>query len=470
VRDAVIGRRDPEKSLSPSSPPFPRFGSLRGLAHSRLTLILLWGAILVQLGLVFAVSHPWIRGDSGQYLSLADSLREGRYGSITSSGFQADALRPPAYPVFLWLLLHKAHLQIWAVVLLQLAMYAASILLLQRWLQKKGVSPALFLALAAIYPFTPMYAASVMTEAIATLAMTALAVLVAGESNVSWRKLALAGLIMGLVALVRTDLILLPVLVAAYLLTRSLFEREWKVSALVRAGIPIAVAALVTFPYALWNHATFGRATPLPIAGAVGNSLYLTVWQAKLEPQDLNALYFGTATENARKAGLADEVMRLNAAIGAPPLTAPWNPANYPTTQMQIRSTEVYREAALARIAAAPADYAGRVASNLWYLWNTSEYPENLPWFGRWILVFISAAATLAGLLGAAFSVLRVRNWPLPAAQALILLYPLAVHVWLHLEARYTAPVRLLLLVNAAMLISWSLARLRKAAGPAAGS
>jgi hypothetical protein len=416
---------------------------------------LLWLAIAAQLLLGFLVSRPWTGGDTPYYLELAQGLANGHYAAQTAAGgLEPDALRPPGYPLLLWLLHHLLGLPLAAVVALQVGMVALSIYLVQRLLQRIGASPVPFLFLCAAYPFPVLYGAQLMGEAPAMLAVTALAVLLAGPTT--WSRLAAAGLIAGIGALIRSDLALLPIAIAVIVIVQGLLARERLVPLLPRALLPGVVAALVLAPYALWNGATFGKVTPLPLAGAVGNSLYLAYWQNRLPQADLNALYRGEATPAAIQSGLASEVSALNRRIGAPPLTAPWNPITFPDRATQIASTKVYRDAAIARFSAEPAAYAAHVLANIWRLWNMSEYPPALPSPARLLLALLSGLATILGGVGVLIGLIRARGWPLPLAPTLILLYLPGLHLWLHTEARYTAPARLLLLLHAALLLAWA--------------
>jgi hypothetical protein len=413
-----------------------------------------WALLVLQCVAVFFLMRPWQpNSDSTEYLQLAQALSNGAYGSVTPAGFEPEALRPPGYPLFLWLNLHVAHLPIAGVIVLQLLMYLASLYLVARYLRKRAIPPLLFLTLAVGYIFAAVYSSAVLAEAPAMLALTSAAVLLAGGEP-GWRRLAAIGLICGLAILTRPDLLLLPVVVAGVVAggaiwTKRIRQDFWK------AAVPLVAAGLVLLPYSLWNYDKFGRLSPLPVAGAVGTSLYLSTW-SHLPLEDLNALYRGEVTPRAREAGLGTAVAAVNREIGAPELTAPWTPYSYKTREQQIRATRVLAAAAVERIRADPGMYLRHVASNVWRLWNTSEYPARTPLPAEMALRLFSALVAALGLIGAGMSFLRVRDWPLPAGPAAILLYLPAVHVWLHTEARYTAPARPLLLMFAAVFLIWA--------------
>jgi hypothetical protein len=428
--------------ISPMDRPSRTIADLFGL--------LFWPAMVVQASIAIFIDHPWLTGDSDFYLGLVTSLEHGAYGWLYAGGYQPDALRPPGYPIILWLLLHRLHLSVAAVVGLQLSLYLAAVLMIDRRIVKLGYSSLPFRLLALIYPFGAIYCGFVMTEAWATFALAIVALLITSY-RLTVAKLALAGLVAGLATLFRGDLLLLPLAIVF-----AAVVRDWRSSAVPaiagRALIPILAAAAVLAPYALWNARHFDRLSPIPVASAVGNSLYLATWQGKVPLEDLNALYGGVITPRVEESGLADEIRYLNSSIGADPLTPPFNPAAYPTPELQRLSSAVFLEAAKQRIVRDPGSYVRHVVGNVWALWNTSTYPAALPAIGRIGLTIISGMVYIMGLVGL---LLALKERQRIAAAGLVLLYPMAIHLPLHTEARYTAAVRPLLMLFASFAILW---------------
>jgi hypothetical protein len=408
----------------------------------------LWAMIAVQGVLAVWVSHPWLTADSGEYLKLANALLQGSYGSQTSEGFQPDVLRPPGYPIIIYVLHHVMQLPFWVISSVQIAAYWLSLFLIQRMLERFGLEPWPMLALAAVYPFPAMYSANIMTEAWAGLALTGIAAVL-----VLWKRFLLAccvaGALGGIAILLRADLLLLPPLVGALILLMNAGQQADLGRRAAGAVLSLVVAVLVVLPYTAWNLKNFGVAKPLPLAGALGNSLYIATWQPVLPREDINALYSGVATPRAEAAGLADEVRAMNKAIGAPLLTAPWNPAAYPSRPMQIASTKHTLNLALQRISKQPLVYGRHVAQNSWRLWITGVYPQSVPRPAVALLSLGSAIVLLLGICGALVSLLQRPSWPVPRWLAVLFLYVPAVHIFLHTEARYTAPARPLLLLFA---------------------
>lgn len=393
-------------------------------------------AIIVQLIGVFTVTSPWMRSDSPFYLAIAHNLSQGFF---SYDGVHAEATWPPGYPAILAVLHEWLQLPIAAIIALQLGLLAVAITIVSRLMDDKPRT--IFLLLCAFYPMPALYLSAVMSEAWALLAVSVVATLLLRVLSV--RVLLVIGIICGVAALIRPSLALLPFVVGAYLL----FNRHgW------RSALPLVVAAGVLMPYAVWNAVTFGKASPLPVAAATGTSLYLATWQSRLPSKDINALYQGQITPRAERAGLGREVTRLNREIGAPPLHVTWSAPLYPP-HLQVRANEVLRRAALEQIVADPISYGRHVARNAWALWNTSEYPSAVPAGIATVLMLTSAVIFVLGAIGCFL------NWRHPAAW--VLAYFPAVHLWLHTEARYTAPARLLLLLMAALALEriWQMLR-----------
>ena len=412
----------------------------------------LWAALLIQALLAIWLTRPWMGGDSSAYLDLASSLSHGCFGSLRAGSCEADALRPPGYPLILAAEVHGIGMPLVAVALLQVLLYLLSIFLMERLLARSGVSPLPLLAAAFIYPFGAIYSAAIMTEAWATLALSAIAFLMCTGKGGRGTAVAV-GLISGAAALIRSDLLLVPLVLALLMFFQHLRASGLK-AGLGHALLPLLAAVLVLLPYVAWNASHFGKPSPAPVASAVGNTLYLAVWQSRLSHEDLEPLYGRQVTPAVAASGLVPEMAKLNRAIGAPAATVPFNPAAYDGQQAQTASSRLFGEAALQHIKAEPGLYARHVAANLWLLWNTSIYPAALPPIPRVALRIVSALTLIAGLLGLAIAMTSDRRRALLPAAALLLYLP-AIHIWLHTEARYTAAARPLLLMFAAILASF---------------
>ena len=424
-----------------------------GLKDSEIVRITCWSGLVCQALIAIWATRPWLGGDSPVYLQLAQNLGHGCFGVIQASVCQADALRPPGYPLILAGALYGLNLPLVAVPIAQEAIYLLSLRLIDLVLVRRGLSSVPFLLLSLIYPFGAIYSASIMTEAWATLAFSIVAFLICTQHQ-NARMALVAGLVAGAGALVRSDLLLLPIVCGLLMLLR-LWNFGWKHAVLI-AILPVLGASIVLLPYVAWNSSHFGKASPAPIASAVGNTLYLAVWQSRLSHDDLDPLYRGVVTPRARASGIVPEIEAINASIGAPALTVPFNPADYADQRLQLLSTKAFGDAAMKHIRSDPAGYLSHVAANVWLLWNTSIYPSGVPAGARLGLRAISAIVFVLGVFGLLIA-LGSRERTLWSAPAALLLYLPAIHVWLHTEARYTAAARPLLLMFAAVFLSFRL-------------
>jgi hypothetical protein len=412
---------------------------------------LLWLAIVLQVGLVFYKSQPHLTNDSPTYLELARQLDAASYGTGSDDGFRPEATRPPGYPIFLWLFLHGLGLPWASVIIAQYGLYLLAVYLAQRLLTKHAFSPLPLLLLVLAYPFPATYSARVMPEGLTLFLVTLLAYLLARPGELTASTALWAGAVSGVAILVRPNLALLPAGLALFFFWAS-YRGGAAFVALKRATLMLLVTALVLSPYAIRNYAVFGMPTPLPPAGPLGHSLYLATWEGELTNADQQAFIMGQVTEAARNSGFASEVARLNKSMGAPPMTAPYSPDYYESSYHKLAGERVFRRAALDRIAAAPGAYLRLVVKKWWRLWNTAEYPAAVPLWAQVFLKVVSAVICLLGFGGAAYALFGQRDYTLKVPSMIVLYFPL-VHAWLHTEARYTAPARLLLLFNAAVLL-----------------
>jgi hypothetical protein len=354
--------------------------------------------------------------------------------------------------VILWFLMNVLKLHRGAVIALQLGAYLLSLHFIERFLARLALPSNIFLLVAAIYPFGAVYSAGYMTEPWVMLFYTAFALLIS-RKHTSPGVAVLAGLLGGLLGLLRTDLLLVPLVGAGFLAWRAArMPQPGRLREFMKAALMLAAAGLLLAPYAMWNRANFGKLSPAPMAAAAGNSLYSAYWQEHLSNETLTAFYSGRITAPLIRSGYVDEISRLNASFGAPPLTSPANPVNYPDNRTRIRTNLVFGTAAVEHFRQEPATYARHIVKNLWFLWNTSEFPGVNPLVKLTLLV-AAAMVCIFGLAGGVLTVLARLTIPLPRSLAVFLFYPFAVHVPLHLEARYTAAARPLLMMFAAVML-----------------
>lgn len=438
--------------------------AVRTLLLSRRLLAAAWVLIAIQCAAAIWLFRPWAIGDSFHYLALAQGLSHGSYGTVTQAGFEPDVLRPPGYPLILALLIYVLHLPHVAVVILQLVAYCGAIYSLQHYLRRAGGNPVPFIVVAAAYPFAMLYSTYLLTEAWVIVATTLAALLALRRTPM---EQLLAGAAAGIAAMIRADLLLLP-LVFAGLTIIAEWRSGWP-AAIGRASLPVIAAALVCIPYATWNAEKFGTFSPVPLGSAVGTSLYLSTWQRKFTDDDVKNLEQRRFTPHVRQMGLLRESAEIDRSIGAPENIQTFDPYDYPTVELRRAAADAYIPFAIKRIREDPGFYANHVLHNVWELWVTKKYPDRIPPPVALLMRISSWAVFLLGFLGMGAALIRPRGWMLPWQLVPITLYPAAIHLWLHTEARYTAATRPLLMMFAAGFLWWALGRLCRASEASSG-
>jgi hypothetical protein len=414
--------------------------------------------IIAEAIAVAVIAAPWGAGDSSSYLELATNLGRGFYGHITPTGIEADALRPPGYPLVLALLWKVLALPLGLIIAIQIGLYLATIMILDRFCARQGIDTTIFRLLVAIYPFAAAYSAYIMTEAWTMFLFTA-SLLLAFERETRVRNLILSGSLAGVAALFRTDLLLLSASIFVVLALRYWKQREHR--NLARALIVPMVACLVLFPYAAWNLQYFGKFSPTPMAAAFGNSFYMAYWQDRLDLSDTYAFYNdGRVTPRIRDTGYLADVQRVNTSVGAPLNSPPDNPIRHQSAELQIATSKAFGAAAIDHFWNDPVPHIRRTLKNVVLLWNATDAIEDLPGVVRIPLLISSFAISFLGMLGMSLIAVRILDRPVMRAMILPFLLPYILHLPVHLEARYTATLRPMLLMFAAVALTWIGARL----------
>jgi hypothetical protein len=435
---------------------------LRSSRSQRVAMGLLWLVIVLETLVVFLATDR-MAGDSEVYLSLAEGLKTGSFGFFQAGNFYHEAIRGPGYPLFLWFLLHILHLPLSGIDAIQFLLYLASIALLYRWIKKHYtvMHGLVFLGLMTLYPFPAVYAARIMTEGVTTFLIISIGVVAAQAGPLRSRSAIGLGLLAGSIILIRPTMILLPIILVV---ARALMHRRDQQQARdgANALLMLGIAALVVLPFTLRNQRVFNRFTPLPVAGAAGISLYTASWQAELSYADIMSLWARQPSAHAQKIGYVTAVEEINSQIDAPATALAFSLESYgPDPALEIRASGVIGRAAIARITSHPGMYVQHVGRNIWALWNTKEYPRSIPAIGTAGLSIISGLFTLLAGIGIALQLIRQTGRP-AIILAVILLYFLCIHLWMHTEARYTAPVRLLLVFHALVALMWAIGRWRR--------
>ena len=159
------------------------------------------------------------------------------------------------------------------------------------------------------------------------------------------------------------------------------------------------------------------------------------------------------------------EVRALNEQIGVAPETIFVNMELFPGNTKKGLADQVYMRAAIANIKAAPLTYLRGSLKNMARMWFSAYLPESVRTLIRLGLVIQGVLVLVLGIIGGALAI--VRAWKetqtrliVFAAASVFLNFTLTL-CWLHTEARYTIPARLILLMLAAYGLKrlWELLR-----------
>ena len=304
----------------------------------------LLGAVLLGLALrlFFVWRFPLIAGDTGIYEELARNwLDHSVYGLWLSGHLTPVDMRAPGYPAFLAAVISLFGRSLFAVMVVQAFLDLATCLLtsaIAAWLAPQGSRARVAAAaawLAALCPFVANYAATPLTEVLATF-LTAAALLLlllalgpvdtAPHRSESSRLFFLGAFLAGLGTLVRPETPLLLAAMGLVLCIRWRRVRDWP--RLLRAGMLMALGlALPLLPWAARNYFTLGEVQFLaprhaelpgelvPRGFYAWNNtwlvrfrdVYLVPWKLDHEPipfEDLNPAAFDSPEERARVAAL----------------------------------------------------------------------------------------------------------------------------------------------------------------------
>lgn len=433
--------------------------SLFGVSQRHVRLLLI-AALVVQLALIVYINRPWIPIDTRTYLDLARSVAHLSFSLPTASVPEPTPYRAPGFPVFLAAILDIAKLPNVSVILIYAILYIICIFYISKTYFERQAARNIYIALCLIYPFTAFYLMNIATEGLAIGFLVLMTIILSQKSGSTLRDIALVGILGGIVSLIRPDtlpVLALPVIVVAWRRYRSGHLRQAPIISLANMALAPAIALLIMSPFAIWNYHHFNKISVLPAASAMGKSLYIATWDGILDIKDLGILA-GTADEpqqpttRAIRAGLARDVADIERMART---TAADDPIyrRYPYAAHQIALDDQFKKHALDRIRADPGQYVGHLLRSVWNIWNTQEYPPSLPSFARIALMAMSGLTITLAALGAIMSLIPRSDVKLSRVPLLTILIVTAVHLPLHTEARYTATVRLLMLIYAASFV-----------------
>lgn len=229
-------------------------------------------ALMLRLGLFlyFIQYGQFVDNDSKLYLLLADNLLEhGVFSEQTTAPFTPEVFRTPGYPAFLALLKGLGLAGTHWVVFIQEIIYGLCIFMVyqhgQRLFSSKILTATLVFML--VEPGGLVYPKMIMSELL-FLAFFLAGMLAIGEYLLAprLRALFMAGVLLGVGALIRPAVFYLPVIISV-VLWLSAEGNGWRKS---QSGVFLLAFLLVVSPWLIRNYHYFGKPV---MTGALSNLL-----------------------------------------------------------------------------------------------------------------------------------------------------------------------------------------------------
>jgi 4-amino-4-deoxy-L-arabinose transferase-like glycosyltransferase len=221
----------------------PTTRARRGRSTARAARAIAVAAVVLHILLTWFSRPPGLLTgqDDAEYMILARSLRAGGYEELHRVDTPVHSTYPPAYP---------ALLAVWgtitgdgfdALVVLTIALSAATLLLLRRVLLRRGFDESVAtgsVVVLAVNPALVAFAGSVMSET-PYIFLTVVCLLLLADARPATRRLVLAGAAAILAALTRSIGVTLVVALGVNWLT----ERRWKTAAALALASALTVGA-----------------------------------------------------------------------------------------------------------------------------------------------------------------------------------------------------------------------------------
>ncbi len=391
-----------------------------------------------------------------------------------SPTFIPEVIRTPGYPAFVALVyrLFGVGNQM-ALVIAQAFVFAALCVLvfaIARRIVSERTALLASLLTALFAPF-PYFGALALTELWTTFVMT-LAMLAAWRAVQSGRvaAYAIAGILFSLTTLVRPAFVLLPFFLSVAVPICVPEQRQRRALA---GWAALSIAAIVTLaPWFTYNYVHLGRVTLSP-AGGIGRGLWEAAWQGRWPGRVQAAL-----TDAATTAASPEERDRRAVAIAADAGVDPapmrvyvhewrtihemWDTPTDPMERVAARvvADQAYFNAAINHIREDPGGHLWRRLSRGPFLLWAADIPirhtliNSLPTIAIRMIWLVQVLLLAVAALGALHLVRSGRRLD-AALLVLPLIYVTAVHLPLLCEARQSLPVKPLVIVLAAIGITF---------------
>jgi hypothetical protein len=227
-------------------------------------------ALAIRIVYIIATKDHALAGDEIEYDLEAKLAADGHWLQTTTpyGDAHASVWKAPGYPVFLSVLYTILGSEAWRAILAQVLIFTP-ISIVVTWLLGRhlfGVTAGVLAALLlAVYPNAWQYDVGLYSEVIATPLGIAMLLVVFSTKELTWRRVTIVGVMLGLLLLIKP---------AALLWVTGIAVVWWSVRGL-RAGTgwiaaTVAIAILVVAPYSIRNATLDGPWVPLSLQTASG--------------------------------------------------------------------------------------------------------------------------------------------------------------------------------------------------------
>jgi 4-amino-4-deoxy-L-arabinose transferase-like glycosyltransferase len=371
----------------------------------------------------------FLSADERAYTKLAAAIVHGRY---SAPGMEDPLHWPPGTPMLFAAgrALGGSEGQYWAQFAIGLALvgavFALAAIVAGAW---AGVIAA---AAIALYPPLAIITGDLVSEPLGALATVVVVVALAWawRGPPSWRRFALAGAATGAAILVRADLLVLPIVLAALVAATT---RSWRAT-----GAFLAAAVLALAPWSVY--ASVRRGSLVPVTSSSWSSLYVGTYLP------------GDGRMYGVREALGDEARARNPSIRHIPnqnLRAEWildtvaarHPKLGRSAALEAETKRNLRRYALGRPLAFAAMQARKV-ERMWIGYDRGTHHRERAW-----ILAVHLALAAVGLAGLLWGLVRTRH---PALWAILLtvLTVTAVNSFFVSEARHNVRVMPLLVAG----------------------
>jgi 4-amino-4-deoxy-L-arabinose transferase-like glycosyltransferase len=245
-------------------------------SRSTFKILLLVNGLLSCL--LFYLFRDLVGGDEKHYLSYAQGLEFGRFSQWWFlQNYIPDTVRTPGYPVFLFLV-EKISTSIYFIKAIQFLLYVLSVIMVLNVASTydKGYRlKNIFLLLLLPYVQVTIFTVTIQPEALMTFLLTLYIFIDSKQMRPEW-KITFLGLLSGCIFLVRPVFLFFPLIIFLF----SLFSKRKTVP--IGLGLSmLTIYFLSIMPYGIWNLKNHNVLSLTPIEGA-GGVFSLGYWAFKM--------------------------------------------------------------------------------------------------------------------------------------------------------------------------------------------